>query len=95
MPASFITGSPVLVSATIIEGFKSEPCFAERQSVTIFWLIPVASSVTSRTEMPETRSTSLAIPPLSAMIGNVYGSHSYNLSPRATLSPDLTNTLVP
>ena len=36
LPALLITGSPVLMSATIMEGFKSEPFDAERQSVTIF-----------------------------------------------------------
>jgi len=76
-------------------GFSSLPLGAERQSDTIRWVMPVASSVSSRTEIPEIRSTNFAVPALSAMIGSVKGSHSNSLSPRATLAPSLRNTLVP
>ena len=47
------------------------PRGAERQSVTIFWVMPVASSVSSLTEIPEIRSTNFAVPAFSAMIGSV------------------------
>jgi hypothetical protein len=39
--------------------------------MTIFCVMPVASSVSSRTEMPDTRSTNFATPAFSAMIGRV------------------------
>ena len=65
------------------------------QSTTIFWVIPVASSVSSLTATPLTRSTNFATPSFSAIIGSVYGSHSNSLSPRLTLDPFLTNSFVP
>lgn len=55
----------------MISGFSSLPLGAERQSVTIFCVMPVASSVSSRTEIPEIRSTYFATPAFSAMIGRV------------------------
>ena len=55
----------------MISGLRSLPLGADRQSVTIFWVMPVASSVSSRTEIPDSRSTNLAMPPFSAMIGRV------------------------
>jgi len=68
---------------------------ALRQSVTIFWVIPVASSVSSRMAIPLIRSTNLTVPAFSAMIGRVYGSHSNILSPRVIFAPSLTKTLDP
>jgi hypothetical protein len=44
----------------MISGLSSLPLGAARQSDTIFWVMPVASSVSSRTEMPEVRSTNFA-----------------------------------
>jgi hypothetical protein len=54
-----------------ISGFSSLPLGAARQSDTIFWVMPVASSVSSRTDTPEVRSTNFAVPAFSAMIGRV------------------------
>ena len=48
----------------MISGFRSLPRGAARQSETIFWLMPVASSISSRTEKPATRSTNFATPGL-------------------------------
>ena len=61
---------PFLVRKTIC-GFKSLPLGCERQSVTTFDVIPVASSMTSLTEMPSTRSSKWATPVFSVMIGMV------------------------
>jgi hypothetical protein len=55
----------------MISGLSSLPLGAARQSITIFWVMPVASSVSSRTAMPDTRSTNFAVPAFSAMIGSV------------------------
>ena len=63
--------SPVSGSITMISGFSSFPLGAERQSMTMRWAMPVASSVSSRTEMPWLRSTNFARPAFSAMIGRV------------------------
>ena len=79
----------------MISGFRSLPLGAARQSVTIFWLMPVASSISSRTEKPAVRSTNFATPAFSAMIGSVYGSHSASFWPRTTLAPSLARILVP
>ena len=56
---------------TMTSGLRSLPRGAARQSETIFWLMPVASSISSRTEKPGTRSTNFATPAFSAMIGRV------------------------
>ena len=93
-PASLRTGSPSSPTK-MISGFKSLPRGAARQSTTIFCVIPVASSVSSRTAIPFTRSTCFAIPSFSAMIGNVYGSHSNSFAPRSIVSPALTNNFEP
>ena len=58
-------------SMTMISGLRSLPRGAARQSETIFWLMPVASSISSRTEKPAVRSTNFATPGFSAMIGRV------------------------
>ena len=71
LPFARRTGSPVAGSMTMISGFRSLPRGAARQSETIFWLMPVASSISSRTEKPATRSTNFATPAFSAMIGRV------------------------
>jgi hypothetical protein len=55
----------------MISGLSSLPLGAVRQSDTIFWVMPVASSVSSRTDTPEVRSTNFAVPAFSAMIGSV------------------------
>ena len=52
LPFASRTGSPVAGSMTMTSGLRSLPRGAARQSETIFWLMPVASSISSRTEKP-------------------------------------------
>jgi hypothetical protein len=52
-------------------GRRSEPRGLARQSITTRWVMPVASSASSRTLMPSTRSSMRTLPPTSVMIGVV------------------------
>ncbi len=52
--------------------------------------MPVASSASSRTEMPSTRSSNRTRPATSVMIGVVYGSHSAKRVPRLIAAPSFT-----
>jgi hypothetical protein len=57
------TGSPPSASTIMISGLSSLPLGAARQSDTIFWVMPVASSVSSRTEMPGDEVDEPPVPP--------------------------------
>ena len=56
-------------SSTEIDGFRSEPFAVERQSMTTFEEMPVASSNSSRAETPSMRSSNFTLPATSVRIG--------------------------
>jgi hypothetical protein len=62
---------------------RAEP----RNSVTIRWAMPVASSTCSVSVLPSTMSWNFTTPPFSVMTGIMNGSHSAMRSPLVTIWP--------